>query len=117
MGEAMAGNFRERGAQGNGADSAGEKCPEESWALPADLGLHFRRLGHRVAVFNEETADTHLLEPWAAMILERLDRGPATVSELLEIVGTEPGGGGAAMVGALEEFRYLGLIESLPNCS
>ena len=86
-----------------------------SWALALGLVLHFRRVGERVAVFNEETADTHLLEPWAAAILERLRQGPATAGALQEAGDTEPEA--AAIAGALEEFRYLGLIEPVPHCS
>lgn len=117
MKDAVAGCAREQRTGAIGSHPGGEAGPEEEWGLPAGLGLHFRRLGDRVAVFNEETADTHLLEPWAAALLERLQQGPATLSALQEEVPPEPGGGAPDVAGVLEEFRYLGLIEPVSCCS
>lgn len=117
MRDAVAGCARGHGAGGIRPQTGGEAGSEDEWGLPAGLGLHFRQLGNRVAVFNEETADTHLLEPWAAALLERLHQGPATLGTLQEAVQPEPGGGASDVAGALEEFRYLGLIEPVPRCS
>ena len=78
------------------------------WRLLPGLCLHSREVGALVAVFNEESGDTHLIEPWAADLLDRLQQRPADQSELAEACGgREP----EAVFRVLREFHFLGLIE------
>jgi len=93
------------------AHAHAERPEDTVWRLTPDLRLHMRRVGAMVAVFNEESGDTHLVAPWAAQILERLRAGPARAEDL----DARKTGGGEdpvqAVARSLSEFRYLGLIE------
>ena len=97
---------------GTGADAAAPaEAAERAWHLPPGLRLHLRDLGGRTAVFNEETADTHLVMPLAAGVLAHLQRGPASAGELLRAAGEEAGAEAGALAALLGELRHLGLIE------
>jgi hypothetical protein len=83
------------------------------WQVPAGLTLHFRRVGGRMAVFNEESGDLHLFLPEAAEALRQLQGGARFAHDLLEEnpQGGDSQGMGEVMDELLSELNRLGLIE------
>ena len=82
-----------------------------AWRLPPGLTLALRTVGDRLAVFNEESEDTHLLHPVAGRLVERLldgeeFRGPV-LAEACEVLRAH-GFDGAKV---FRELHVLGLAE------
>jgi len=82
-----------------------------TWRRVPDLGLHLRPVGAMVAVYNEESGDTHLVSGWAAAILERLRVAPARPAELRRHAPPAATGDAGSVTRLLRDLWYLGLIE------
>lgn len=86
------------------------------WRRTSGLNLHTRPVGQSIAVFNEESGDTHVFDPVVAEVLEVLRRSPALMAtrlvDLVELeVDTVPSGDGWGTL--LRTLHGLGLIEPL----
>lgn len=56
------------------------------WSLLKGARLHLRTWDEDTVVYNEASRDTHLLRPVDAAVLERLQKGPANIPELVDHV-------------------------------
>lgn len=86
------------------------------WQRPPGLTLHTRHLGQSVALFNEESGDTHVFDPVAADVLAALDApGLTMTTALAELVAPEADTGTAheRLAELLRTLHGLGLIEPL----
>ena len=105
------------GCVSDGAVPLADSTTDSRWRMAPGLGLHRRELGERIAVFNEETADTHFLDSRAGALLARLEQGPATAAELEAVLEADQGDAPQGTAELLDEFRFLGLIELADPCS
>ena len=92
--------------------SVADKIPEK-WKTPE---LIWRSWEGESVVYHVQSADTHLLNPTAAIVLQRLQQSPATSLELTEQLavtnGLEPDQDLFRNVEKLlSNFHELGLIE------
>lgn len=85
-----------------------------AWRLPRGLVVAFRSVGEWVAVFNEESGDTHLLEPRAAAVLRRLAGGEVLAGDSLQNVAGELEHAGFDPELAFRELHAMGLAEPFP---
>lgn len=82
-----------------------------SWRLPLGLVLVSRRLGGMTAVFNTESGDTHLLEPVAGQLLERMAGGEVLTGDALGAATGHLTRSGFHPADVLRDFHRLGLAE------
>jgi PqqD family protein of HPr-rel-A system len=82
-----------------------------AWRLPVGLPIALRSVGDWTAVFNEESGDTHVLEPQAAEVLRRLAAGEILQGDDLRHTAEELQRAGFDPELAFRELHVMGLAE------
>ncbi|MBF0125966.1 MAG: HPr-rel-A system PqqD family peptide chaperone [Magnetococcales bacterium] len=91
----------------------------QSWSVPRNLPLTWEPFEEAFFVFNPLSNETHVLNALAVEILDLLRQGPATLPELLALLGVEMNGAPddatlpyRTLLQALDQYGLIVPVES-----